>query len=313
MTISITSTTDSKEAVTAALGDLAPEKTTVEKPAEDVDLKTEGAEAIEPESLDEAATEDNEPGDKEENDDENPDTEAKPKKKGGFQKRIDKLNKRMSAVEQEREYWRQEALRVQQSKGPADKPEKVETKPDTSKRPKADDFASHDEYVEALTDYTLEQKLAAKEIKQKEDAVKTEAKTKREKHDERVSKFMASHDDWDDVVEAVGNVRTSITFDQAIVASEHGPEIMYELAKNPKELARICALSPIQAAMELGKVESRITKPSDSSDKKTTSKAPPPISPVRTRGASNVKSLYDESLSQHEFEKLRAEQLKLRG
>src|ERR1017187_4788727 len=68
--------------------------------------------------------------------------EGQPKPKGGFQKRIDKLTKSNTQLEEEKEYWRQQALRTQTQEAP-----KVTT---DSKEPSENDFQTHAEYVRAL-------------------------------------------------------------------------------------------------------------------------------------------------------------------
>jgi hypothetical protein len=45
---------------------------------------------------------------------------------------------------------------------------------------------------------------------------------------------------------------------QALLTSEHGPAIMYQLAKSPAELARISALPPLDAAREIGRLEAKL-------------------------------------------------------
>ena len=100
---------------------------------------------------------------------------------------------------------------------------------------------------------------------------------------------------------------------ELFITSEHGPALMYELAKNTKELERISKLSPIQAALEIGKLEAKITSSSKSaapSVEKKATKAPAPIDPVGGKGGSVKKSLSDPNLSQAEYEKLRREQMK---
>jgi hypothetical protein len=128
-----------------------------------------------------------------------------------------------------------------------------------------------------------------------------------------VAKFAEAHDDWDDVLEGVGKIQLTLAVQESIIDSENSAELMYELAKDPKELKRICNLTPLAAAKEIGKFESRFLKPSASSEKQKTSSAPTPVTPVRTRGASSSKSIYDENLSQSDYEALRREQLKNRA
>ncbi len=80
----------------------------------------------------------------------------------------------------------------------------------------------------------------------------------------------------------------------AIVTSELGALVAYELGKNPDEAERIARLNPIAAIREIGKIESRIagTKPADEVEDKepppATTRAPRPPSPVRKTTSVNT-------------------------
>lgn len=87
---------------------------------------------------------------------------------------------------------------------------------------------------------------------------------------------------YDDFEQVVYNPKLVITNEMAetIKASEIGPDLAYWLGSNPKEAARISAMSPLQQAREIGKLEAKlgsnpVTKP--------TSSAPAPIKPVTAR------------------------------
>lgn len=323
MTINLTSTTDSTEAVTAALGDLA-QKPVVDdkKPVETKDqtdpVTDEAIDKPTDEPVSESESEATEPTESE-TDEESEDLETKtedeaevdkPKsKKGGFQRRIDKLNKRNADIEKEKEYWRGEALRVK----PADTPVTLTPTQDQSLRPKQTDFATHDEYIEALVDWKSDQKLQAARQKDRDEAVKTEFKTKITTHEARVQSFRDAHDDFDEALTNVAGIHITMAVQDSIIESDVGPQMMYALANDPKEFKRICSLPPLAAAREMGKLEAKFSKPvSKSSNETKTTKAPKPVTPVRTRGATTAKSIYDESLSQRDFEKLRAESNSMR-
>jgi hypothetical protein len=98
--------------------------------------------------------------------DSNEPAEGEVKAKGGFQRRIDKLTREKADAARETEYWRQQALRTSP----------VETKVETQKveaKPKEDDFQTHSEYVEALTDYKVNEKVKALKAEQNEERAKT--------------------------------------------------------------------------------------------------------------------------------------------
>lgn len=297
MTINIESTTDSAETVLAAKGDLASKPQVVDDPKEvptEVDPKPgEESEAedvtevieVPPESDDES----------EELEVKENETKEKPKKIGGFQKKIAKLK-------QETEYWKEQALR-----GQSKTPDKVETiiAKDQTLRPKASDFATHDEYLEALIDHKADQKIQAIQAKRKEDEVKSQIETKFNSYRERALAFKETHEDFD---EAVETLQITPAINEAIVDSEHGPEMAYFLAQEPKELERIRSLPYGQAAREMGKLEVKFSKTTTSSV--STTRAPKPVTPVRTRGTATGKDISDPTITQGEFNRLRREQIK---
>lgn len=283
MPVTVTSTTDTPEAVTEAIGDLA-------QVAEEVVEESVSAE-IADETTDESETSEKEDEDQ---------PEGKPKKKGGFKKKIGKLIGKLSQAEQEREYWRDQALRTQ-------KPEPtLEKKADTSGKPKAEDYESHNEYLEAFVDWKAEQKLSARDLKLKETQVKSEQDKIVESYREKLGAFKQTKPDYDEVMEEVDDIPLSFAVKEILLNSD--PELAYELAKDRVELDRICKLPAIQAARELGKFEARLVK--DPEQKPKTTKAPAPIKPVKSASSGSVKkSIHDPNLSQREYERLREEQI----
>jgi hypothetical protein len=237
----------------------------------------------------------------------------KPKKKGGFQKRIDKLNQRITSKEQELEYWKQQALKTSQPQNQAPKvemaPKADEGKPDPEK------FETHAEYVEALTDWKTEQKFKERELKSEQNKIQSEQQNVIKSHQERLKSFSEKTKDFNDVLMEVDDIVVSPAVSQLLVTSENGPELMYELAKNRDEFEKLNKLPPLAAARELGRIESRIS--SKSTEKKVETKkitsAPKPIEPVGAGGkGSTPKSITDPNLSQAEYEALRREQIKRR-
>lgn len=236
----------------------------------------------------------------------------KPRKKNGFQKRIDKLNARVTASEQEKEYWKREAMKV----ATAPKPEaKVDqTSAAAPGKPHIDSYDSHAEYVEALTDWKTEQKLNERDQKQAKSQLETEQTNALKTHTSRVESFKGEHDDFDEMMENLADVPNSPALQSIIVSSDNGPALLYELAKNPEEAKRIAMLSPLAAAREMGRIEARLSAPAKTTKEASKiTKAPRPMEPVGKGGKGAIsKSIFDPSLSQREYERLRAEQIKRR-
>lgn len=133
-------------------------------------------------------------------------------------------------------------------------------------------FASTEEYAEALALQKAEQLLAQRE-QQKEQSKVIEAYHDREEE---------ARNKYDDFEQVAYNPNLPITTEmaQAIQYSEIGPDLAYHLGANPKEAERISRLPPLLQAKEIGRIEAKLA--ADPPTKKTTS-APTPISPITAR------------------------------
>lgn len=223
--------------------------------------------------------------------DSNEPAEGEAKAKGGFQRRIDKLTREKADAARETEYWRQQALRT----SPAET--KVETPVKAEDKPKVDDFATHAEYVEALTDWKVETRFKAVEAKQNEEKAKTHQQTVQSSFKEKQESFKAATPDFDEVV-ADADIPVSKALIDEVVTHEHGPALQYFLAKNPDEAERLSKLTPLALAREVGRLESRfVTAPSKPTDKVT--KAPAPPTPVSRSSSTSTKKPEDMPLAEY--------------
>jgi hypothetical protein len=137
-------------------------------------------------------------------------------------------------------------------------------------------FASNEDYVEALADQRAEQKIAEREQR------KQQAEMLETYHDKE-EMVRAKYDDFEQVAYNP-NLPITTVMAQSIQASDNGPEVAYHLGANPKEAERISRLSPILQAKEIGKIEAQLTA---NPPVRKTSNAPAPISPVSARTTSS--------------------------
>jgi len=135
-------------------------------------------------------------------------------------------------------------------------------------------FASNEDYVEALADQRAEQKIAEREQR------KQQAEMLETYHDKE-EEVRAKYDDFEQVAYNP-NLTITTVMAQSIQASDNGPEVAYHLGANPREAERISRLSPIMQAKEIGKIEAQLTA---NPPVKKTSNAPAPISPVSARSS----------------------------
>lgn len=207
----------------------------------------------------------------EETPEEKPAAEAEERKRrGGFQRKIEKLERDIAA--------RDALLAARQAQ------------PQTPTEPKEQ---TANEKAAAYIAAQVEQKLAERE------AVRAQAEAQAA-FAQRMAAARQVHADFDDVVLAA-DAPVAPAVGEALLTSEHGPEIMYSLASNPGELARLNALSPVAAAREIGKLEAKFASAPAPKPPVVAARKPPPapITPVQARGVSNVKPV--SQMTQAEF------------
>jgi hypothetical protein len=233
--------------------------------------------------------------------------EAEPS--AGVQKRIDKAVAKQREAERRAEEAERKLAEAQGSRPASEHAEPA--KPEG--RPVAEDFKSYDEYVEALVSHRYEQREQAKAQAEAQKQAQAAAVTQQSAWDERKAKVVVEHPDWEEVVGEAA-IPVSRAMHDAILTSEHGPAIAYELASHPDEAKRISALPPLAAAREIGKLEAKFeAKPTPEPEKPKVSKAPKPPTPV-TGGAKATPDIHDESFASDysAWEKVRNAQLRRR-
>jgi hypothetical protein len=135
-------------------------------------------------------------------------------------------------------------------------------------------FASNEDYVEALAEQRAEQKLAERDQRRQQAAIL-------ETYHDKEEEVRAKYEDFEQVAYNP-NLPITTVMAQSIQASDNGPEVAYHLGANPREAERISRLSPIMQAKEIGKIEAQLAA---NPPVKKTSNAPAPISPVSARSS----------------------------
>lgn len=246
-----------------------------------------------------------------ESNDDDQQEQARPKKQGGYKKRIAKLQTSLSQKDQEIAYLRgQMQARENNDRG---QNSQAEIKPANTQQlndgePNPDDFDTFVDYNKALIKYQYGLGEKEKSAKAEKDNALKEYQSTLDGFKNKTAEFKKSTKDFDSVLSSVDDVMLQPKLQQEILSSEFGPQVMYELSKNRAELERINALSPDRIAREVAKVEAKIefaqANKQPSTTKKITS-APAPISPVRGTSTAVKKTIYDRDISQADYERLR--------
>jgi hypothetical protein len=163
----------------------------------------------------------------------------------------------------------------------------AQPEPIIPEKPKEEDFSDYGSFIEALTDWKTDIKIAEVEKKRlasEEIRTKTEAQKAR---DAWISQGQSKFKDFDAVVAKPydqGGPAITNTMAEIINDSSFSHELAYHLGKNVEESRRIAALPPLAAARELGKLEAKLTSTSTVKPRIQTN-APAPIKPVSGDGA----------------------------
>lgn len=224
-------------------------------------------------------------------------TDAVPKILADIQDQMKKIHDRQGYLQRQVETIRPE---------PAKSPEPEKPKPSETPKPKEEDFEEYDKYIDALTDWKVDQKLEAqaKKIQEKEMNGRTAESEKafRGKLDEAREKYS----DFDEVAlnPTLGITQTMVGI---LHETENPGDIAYYLGRNTKECVAIANMTPFQAAKAIGKIEAEIKTELDNNptppltpkpEKKVTS-AP---APIKTLGSREVVTKDPEKMTQKEYE-----------
>jgi hypothetical protein len=236
--------------------------------------------------------------------------------RGGFQRKIEKLSN-------ERDYWRDEALK--HAKGGETAKTQEQPKQQASKAPNPDDFASHEDYQNALIDYRadqrLEQKLQQREREEREQRLREQRNQTERTYGERVQAFIKNAPDFMEVLEESDAPMTDGMKD-VIIESEFGPEIVYALAKNPNKAFELSKLGPTALNRAIGRMEAELEAGRRAANggsgqgktngggnathgEKKVTKSPEPFKPVNAGGSADP-GAYNPNWTQKQYEEWRA-------
>jgi len=253
-------------------------------------------------------------------DGEHEDEGSKPRKKGGWQRRVDKLTQKLNEMERYNAQLREVALAAvhanrptndgndtQGSQGPA----KPAVDPNA---PKIEDFEELADYMAAVTEYKVEQRFAKQAEEARNQEIHRQAESIQAKFKERAAEAAKRYPDFAEAKKT--DLPLTVTVRQVILESEVGPDMVYWMTKNPEAAMKIMQSPPVIQAKELGKLEDKILAQvkgaKGNEGGAAVSKAPKPITHGvgGSRGSSSVKP---EEMDYQTYKAYRENQLKAAG
>lgn len=190
--------------------------------------------------------------------------------------------------------------------------EKIKASADSDAAPKEADFEEYDDWKIAKALWEHEQRRVQREIEavgsEVEEAQRkleqidaTEKRLVQENFAAQVADARTRYADYDDVVFKNTDVHISKDVADIVTQSDMGADVAYYLASNKALAAEISAMTPIEAARAIGRIEAKIAAPRP----RSTSTAPDPITPVKGKAAATKDP---SKMSMAEYKKWRASQ-----
>ena len=221
--------------------------------------------------------------------------EDKPEKKGNkLEKRFSELTRARDEAKQQAQTEREARLaleaRLQALEGKQAKQE--EPAAVESSEPKPEDYADAFQYAKALAKYETEQALAARDRQDAEKIKQQEQAKVVEGWKSRVDQAKSEIEDYDEVM-ASSDIVVSNEIRDALIESDVGPKVAYYLATNPEAAEELSKMPLAKAMKEFGKLEAKFesakSEPAEEKPKPkvTASKAPEPISPIKSTAISD--------------------------
>lgn len=156
--------------------------------------------------------------------------------------------------------------------------------------PKAESYDSYEKYLsekarwDARQEYRIQRQREIQQAQQQQ-----QYQTAMQLQDSWRQKIDAASKKFDDFEEVTFSSQAPVSqpMNAAILASDVGPEIVYYLAKNPAEAARISQIpNALKQIAAIGQIEAKLTAQAAAPAPQQT-KAPDPIKPVSGKGASD--------------------------
>jgi len=182
-------------------------------------------------------------------------------------------------------------------------------------RPDLNDYKTLEDYTEALTEWKLDQREEKRKAEETQRAAEAARKSEQESWTAKEQAAQKAHPDYQELIEStpIPQGPGVLAARQALLEDEHGAELLYWLAKNPAELKRIAALSPVGAVFAIGKLSAAYAPPAPENPKPKVSSAPRPLSPISHGTVKTADNVYDEDTARDWKRWNRAREAQLKG
>lgn len=163
-----------------------------------------------------------------------------------------------------------------------------------SDKPQLADFDYDDaKYLDALTDWKLEQR----EKQREQERQKTQQQERLGSFVQRQAAYAAGNSEYDAAIKQADAAGISFSegVSEVILTADNGVELHHELLKSPELIDKLNRMTPVQAAMELGRLEARLK----STPAPAITSAPDPIAGLNGAGSQLTPGGASESMADY--------------
>lgn len=201
------------------------------------------------------------------------DRSEKPKRRGGFQKKIERKDAEIAELNRKlAEFTKQDTSPKSDNATPGE--------------PKPDDFANFDEYTKAQSKWTAENAIQehekAKDVEAKKKADQEHLQNRARIYGEGLEKGREAYTDFDEVLAEYEDVPINPAIRHALLEADNGAELAYHLGKDHELFDKLnqqtVGLSEVMR--HLGRIEARLELAKETPAAVKTTNAPPPIKPI---------------------------------
>lgn len=205
-----------------------------------------------------------------------------------LEKRFSELTKARKEAEAKAETERQAREELEKRLAALEGQQAPQREPESNQKPSPEDFKDAFEYAEALAEWSAEQALVRREQEIKQKEAETQKQKVIQTWQQKLEATKAELPDYD-VMVASSSVKVNDTIRDAILESDVGPRILYELASDDQIAEKLSTMTTASALKLIGKLEAQFEKTEQpaKAEKKTVaakSNAPEPIRPLRSTG-----------------------------
>lgn len=254
------------------------EEVEVEQPLAESDAQADDAAPVEQATEEEPS---HEPDDGVDLEEDEPDTVGN--KKGGFQRKLERVNQENALLK----------AQLQALTGLHDKI------PEQAPKPTADDFEDYDSYLEAASAWHADNAMRARQTEVREHTVRAQEQLRAQEFIAQRDAFEQATPDYNEVLKSVDDIAVPPAVQQALLAVDNSPALMYALAKDRDTLAELATMNPLKAALRIGALSAELSKAKSKPSAPKVTQAKPPIRTAERSGNAAAKSVDDMSFDEY--------------